>query len=109
MVVYLDNILVTGVRTEEHCKSLVEVMNQLEKAHLQAKKKKCQFMAPSVSYFGHGIDSEGLQPIVEKMNTVERALGPQDIHQLKSYLGLLTYYGKYPPDMATLMAPPIDC
>ena len=63
IMVYLDDILVTGVTTEEHCQSLEEVLSRLEKAGLQAKKNKCQFMAPGVTYLGHVIDSEGLHPI----------------------------------------------
>ena len=62
-------------------------------------------MAPTVTYLGHVIDSEGLHPIVEKVKAVEGAPEPQDIHQLKSYLGLLTYYGKFLPNMAMVLAP----
>ena len=50
VVVYLDDKLETGVTTKEHCKSLDEVLNQLERAGLRAKKNKCQFMAPSVTF-----------------------------------------------------------
>ena len=39
------------------------------------------------------------------MKAVEGAPEPQDIQQLKSYLGLLTYYGKFLPNMATVLAP----
>ena len=105
VVVYLDDILVTEVTTEEHCKSLEEVLSRLEKAGLLAEKNKCQFVAPSVTYLGHVIDSEGLHPIVERVKAVEGASEPQDIHQLKSYLGLLAYYGKLLPNMAPVLAP----
>ena len=103
VVVYLDDIPVTEVTTEEHCKSL-EVLSRLEKAGLRAEKNKCQFVAPSVSYLGHVIDSEGLHPIVERVKAVEGASEPQDIHQLKSYLGSLAYYGKLLPNMAPVLA-----
>ena len=79
-------------------------MSRLEKAGLRPKKNKCQFVAPSVSYLGHVIDSEGLHLIVERVKAVEGAPVPQGIHQLKSYLGLLTYYGKFLPNMATVLA-----
>ena len=62
-------------------------------------------MAPSVTYLDHVIDSEGLHPIAEKVKAVEEAPEPQDIHQLKSYLGLHTYYGKFLPNMAMVLIP----
>ena len=56
-------------------------------------------------YLGHVINSEGLHPIAEKVKAVAGAPVPQDIHQLNSYLGLLTYYGKFLPNMVTVLAP----
>lgn len=105
VVVYLDDILVTGATAQDHLKSLEEVLKRLEKAGLWAKKNKCQFMAPSVTYLGHLIDSEGLHPLPEKVKAVEAAPQPQNVHQLKSYLGLLTYYSKFLPNMSTVLAP----
>ena len=104
VMVYLDYILVTGVTTEEHCKSL-EVFSQLEKAGLWAKKNECQFMAPSVPYLGHVIDSEDLYHIAEKAKAVEGGPKPQGVHQLKSRVGLLTYYSKFLSNMTTVHAP----
>ena len=60
-------------------------------------------MAPNVTYLGHVIYSEGLHPIVEKVEAVEGAPEPQDTHQLESYLGLLTYYGKFLLNMAMVL------
>jgi len=39
-----------------------QVLDQLEKAGLRARKEKCEFLANSVTYLGHKIDSEGLHP-----------------------------------------------
>ena len=62
IAVYIDDILVTGGDEDEHLKSLEEVLKRLQEAGLQVKKHKCQFLAPSVSYLGHVIDSSGLHP-----------------------------------------------
>ena len=58
VVVYLDDILLTGVTKEEHLQVLDGVLKQLETAGLRVKRSKCCFMAPSVDYLGHRIDSE---------------------------------------------------
>ena len=45
VVVYLDDILVTGPSDREHLASLKEVFTRLEKAGLRLNKMKCQFLA----------------------------------------------------------------
>ena len=48
VVVYIDDILVTGSTEEEHLKSLDQALSCLETAGLRVKKAKCNFMVPSV-------------------------------------------------------------
>ena len=62
VVVYLDDILVTGPSDHEQLESLKEVFTQLEKAGLRLNKIKCQFLASEVTYLGYRTDSEGLHP-----------------------------------------------
>lgn len=65
--VYIDDILVTGETTEDHLRSLEEVLRRLEKAGLRVKKSKCRFMQPSIIYLGHLIDADGIHPLSEKV------------------------------------------
>ena len=62
-------------------------------------------MADSVTYLGHRIDADGLHPVPKKLETVQCAPKPHNISELKSHLGLLTYYGKFLPNLATTLAP----
>ena len=58
-----------------------------------------------VEYLGHRISANGLQPTEQKVRAIVQAPTPNDVSQLKSYLGLLTYYGKFLPNLSTLLAP----
>ena len=91
VIVYIDDILVTGANEEEHLKTLSLVLDHLEKDGFRARKSKCQFMVPSVSYLGHLIDQFGLHPLQEKVKAVKEAPNPKNVSELKSYLSLLTY------------------
>ena len=102
---YLDDILVTGKTETEHIKNLEEVLLRLEKAGLRLKKQKCSFMLPSVNYLGHSISSEGLQPTREKIRAITDAPTPTTLAQLRSFLGLVNYYSKFLPQLATTLAP----
>lgn len=105
VVVYLDDILVTGTTQEGHLSALEKVLSRLEKAGLRVQKSKCVFMSTEVIYLGHKINAEGLHPIAEKIEAVQAAPAPTNVTELKSYLGLLSYYGKFLPNMSTLLAP----
>ena len=61
-------------------------------------------MVPSVSYLGHVTDSTGLHPLPDKIEGVENAPIPRNLTELKLYLGLLTYYRKFIPNLAMHLA-----
>ena len=89
VIVYIDDIMVTGSTPQEHLHALDEVLTRLEKAGLKAKMKKWRFMQPSVTYLGYRIDAEGIHPIAKKVKTIQEAPAPCDMKELKSYLNLL--------------------
>ena len=105
VAVYLDDILVTGATEEEHLCTLEKVLGRLETSGLRIKKKKCQFMVPSVTYLGHQIVASGLYPLPDKVRAIEEAPAPNNVTELKLYLELLTYCGKFLPNLATQLAP----
>ena len=104
VIVYLDDILISGKTEASHLRSLDEVLRRLTEAGLRVKNK-CRFMVSSVAYLGHVIDSEGLHPLPEKVDAIQKAPSPRNVTELKAYLGLLTYYGKFLPNLATQLAP----
>ena len=105
VVAYIDDILITGPTEREHLAALEEVLSRLKNAGLRARKEKCQFMVPSVTYLGYKISSEGIHPLPKKVAAIEEAPSPTCVMELKAYLGLLTYYGKFLPNVSTVLAP----
>ena len=62
-------------------------------------------MAPSITYLGHQIDAQGLHPVAEKVKALQEAPAPRKIKALKAFLGLLTYYSRFLPNLSTELAP----
>ena len=60
VVVYIDDILLTGRSQEEHLANLNKVLGKLEEVGLKCNKDKCFFMALRVEYLGFVIDKDGL-------------------------------------------------
>ena len=74
-------------------------------AGLHLKKSKCAFLLPSVEYLGHVIVADGLHPSDEKVRAITDAPTPVNVSQLRSFLGMITYYTRFVPNLATKLAP----
>ena len=105
VVVYIDDILLTGRSQEEHLANLNKVLGKLEEVGLKCNKDKCFFMAPRVEYLGFVIDKVGLHPTQTKVQAIRQAKIPTNVTELKAFLGMLNYYGKFLEKLSTKLAP----
>ena len=103
--VYIDDILITGRNDEEHLEHLDEVLRRLAEAGMRLKAGKCAYLSPAVEYLGHTISADGLRTSDAKVAGIVKAPAPRDVTELRSFLGLVNYYGKFLPDLATTLAP----
>lgn len=58
-----------------------------------------------LSPLGHWIDAEGLHAMPSKLQAIVQAPTPKNVQELRSFLGLLNYYGKFIPNLASLIQP----
>lgn len=107
VVVYIDDILITGKTDAEHLSALREVFKRLKEHGLRIKRAKCYFMQPSVEYLGHIVDKEGIHATPDKVEAVVKAPRPTNVSELRAFLGLelLNYYGKFLPNLAGKLHP----
>ena len=105
VICYLDNILISGTTPQKHLDNVQKVLERLEQYGIQAHKSKCAFMCEAVEYLGHRIDSDGLHTLDSKVTAVLEAPCPKDVQELRSFLGLIHYYGKLMPNLSTLLHP----
>ena len=105
VICYIDHILITGKDDATHLKSLEEVLSRLEDQGVRIKQEKCNFLQESVEYLGHLISSEGIRAIPSKVKAVVEAPPPKNVNQLRSFLGFINYYGKFIPNLASILHP----
>ncbi|UYV68182.1 K02A2.6-like, partial [Cordylochernes scorpioides] len=90
---------------EEHLSNIEKVFKRLEAANLKLSPKKCKLFKKEVAYLGHIISAEGVQTDPEKTETVRMWPTPKDLTQLRSFLGLCTYYRRFIPGFSNIARP----
>lgn len=105
VVVYLDDILISGENEVAHLRNVDAVLSRLREAGLRLKKDKCCFQVKEVVYLGHKIDSEGVHPLEQKIEAIQKVPEPKSVTELQAYLGLLNYYHGFLPQISTVLAP----
>ena len=104
VAVYLDDILVGGKDAEDHLHNLRELLKRLDSNGLRCRYDKCAFAQPQVTYLGYTLSRDGLAK-GPKVDAVMKMQPPNDVTTLRSFLGSIQFYGKFLPDLATVMEP----
>ncbi|XP_065199339.1 uncharacterized protein K02A2.6-like isoform X1 [Sycon ciliatum] len=105
VIVYFDDILITGTNQAEHDTRLRQVLDRFEKAGLQLKKAKCELNQESVKYLGFIVSSKGLHADPSKVSAIAKAPQPTNSSELHSFLGLVNFYGRFIPNASQLLYP----
>ena len=58
-----------------------------------------------LEYLGHRITSQGLQPSQEKVQAIRDAWTPKKVMELRAFLCLINYYGKFLQNLSTTLSP----
>ncbi|GFX87020.1 retrovirus-related Pol polyprotein from transposon 297 [Trichonephila clavipes] len=83
-----------GRTFEEHLQNIRKVLSKLSDANLKLNPSKCKFFQKEVNYLGHIISAEGVRTDPEKVSAVKNWKRPENLRELRSFLGLCTYYRK---------------
>ena len=105
LVLYLDDIIVHAKTFDEAVENLKITCERLRKANLKLHPKKCQLFQKQVTFLGHVINENGTAANPEKVKAVTEWPTPRSAKQVKSFLGLVSYYRKYVPKCSSIAKP----
>ena len=105
LIIYLDDILVYSSTIEEHVATLQEVFRRLTEFGLKLKGRKCHFLQEEVSHLGHVVTAEGIAVDPTKIERIVHWPRPSSPEELRSFLGLASYYRRFVPGFSSLAAP----
>ncbi|GFY13598.1 transposon Tf2-6 polyprotein [Trichonephila clavipes] len=92
---YLDDIIVFSETFEDHLIRLRLVLKCLQEAGLKLNSKKCLFAAQEVKILGHLVSSNGVRPDPDKIKAVRNFPTQKNIHDIRSFLGLCSYFRRF--------------
>lgn len=98
---YQDDILVWGNSTEDHDEALKAVLRTLKEKNVLLNNQKCEFGVPKTKFLGHLLSADGVRPTDEKIAAVKSFRTPATSEEIRSFLGLVGYVGRFIPDLAT--------
>ena len=100
-----DDIIVSGETVQQHDERLHQVMQRLQERHLTVNSKKCQFRMSQLEFMGHVLSKNGIGAAQSKIEAVENTRRPTNAAEVRSFLGLVNYCGRFIPNLATTSEP----
>ena len=104
-LVYIDDVIIFSETFDDHINHLSTVFSRLDQAGLKLKPKKCFLFQTEVKYLGHVVSQKGISTDPDKIKAVRDWPTPQDVTDVKKFLGLCSYYRRFVPDFATISKP----
>ena len=101
----MDDILVVGKDQAEHDRQLEQVLDRLAERRLILNLQKCIFSQSKLQYLDQILDSQGVRKDPSKVQAIVDRPEPQDIRDLRRFLGLVNHLMKFCPNLAEKTKP----
>jgi hypothetical protein len=103
--VFVDDLNIHSKSWGEHLRHLDKVLCRLREVNLKLNSNKCCFAKKAITFLGHMVNKEGIQPDPGKIQAVLHFPPPRNVTNVRSFLGLTGYYRKYVKGYSTVAGP----
>jgi hypothetical protein len=102
VVCYLDDLLIYSSTLELHIQHVEEIFKVLALNSLPVKVSKCIFASDEVPYCGHIVSYKGISVDQSKLQGLYDTPIPLSKHEVMCFLGSVTYFKDFIPELADL-------
>lgn len=102
---YMDDLLVPSKTVQEGLEKLEKVFILLRQAKLTLNLRKCVFFRERIDYLGFEISREGIRPGAHKIDAVKQFPVPKNVHEVRQFVGLTSYFRKFVPNFSRIARP----
>ena len=103
-----DDIIIWGKTQKEHDTRLEALMKRLFESNLTLNDSKCAFNVDSIWFCGYILSKDNISADKHRIKALVNMKVPEDVYQLRSFLGLATYCERFIPHLATITAPLLE-
>lgn len=108
IIIFIDDLLIPAENEIQAVQRLKNVLMISEQYGLEINWKKAKLISREIEYLGHLIRNGEVRPTAEKTDAVMRYPKPTSVRQVRSFLGLTSYFRKYIKDYAVIAKPLSD-
>ena len=101
-VSYLDDILIFARTLEEHDMFLQTTLKTLQGHNITLNEDKCQYRKTEIEFLGRNLGSDGISPAKKSLEAILSASVPHDKKTLRSFMGLISFYRNFIPNIASI-------
>jgi len=103
--VFFDDVGIATNSFKEHLTLLSEVLSRYSAAGMSLNPKKCYFLYSSIAFLGHVVSGQGILPNPAKVEKIRDWPDPRNPSEVRSFVGLASYYRRLVPGFAELSEP----
>lgn len=105
MIHYMDDILIGSYSFDEMHEKLKRILEVLRSCGLTLNIDKCEFYKQTITFLGHQIHPDGISPGEIKTNAISLFPRPNNVTEVRKFLGLSEYFRKFVPGYAIISEP----
>ena len=102
---YIDDLLTWATTFKELIERLRLIFERFRKHKMTMNPKKCKFGMKEIEYVGYLIDENGITFAPNKLSKVQEMQPPETLGELKSYIGVASYFRNHIRHYTEIMHP----